>query len=345
MAGKLDALKQSFSAHADRSLGMGPGASSADVGGAIQIPERLVGLTKIKDAAEIAIERIAPDKNQPREHFDEEALGRLGESIMARGILQPLRVRWEEPRYVIVAGERRWRAAQLAGLKTVPCIIHQDSLTADEIMVLQLQENLLREDLKPLEQATGFRKLMEARGWSANKLSKELSIPVSTVTRALELLDLPPAVQDLVDTGALAPSTACEIGRLEDSEEKVKLAKAVAVEKLTKAAVIEQVREKKAEARTPSQSSKLSKAPSKQIAAPVCSNLVAAPGPGLEHQPPIDQPASHESASTARPVEIVVSNGRKVIVVGAPAGAGPEALLEILQLAVDKLKAEVAATV
>ncbi|MGE5756240.1 MAG: ParB/RepB/Spo0J family partition protein [Planctomycetaceae bacterium] len=249
MSSKLDDMKRQFSAHADRSLGIGghPAQQGGDAGGPMNLPEHLVGLVKSKDAAEIPVDRIVPDPDQPREHFDEEALMRLAKSIGARGVLQPLRVRWspETGRYVLIAGERRWRAAQRAGRASVPCVIHRGDVGAEELLALQLIENVLREDLQPIEQAKGYRKLMTAQGWSASRLGKELAIPTSTVTRALELLDLPPAVQDLVDTGALSPSAACEVGRLERPEDQVELAEKAVAERLTKSAVVEAVRARK----------------------------------------------------------------------------------------------------
>ena len=322
MAGKLDALKNQFTNHADRSLGMRSEVQSSDHQ-AISIPDHLVGLVKSKDTAEIQIDRIVPDENQPRGHFEVESLERLAESISAQGVLQPLLVRWDAElgRYVLIAGERRWRAAQFAGRTSVPCVIHREALSDAEILVLQLLENLQREDLKPIEQAAGYKKLMAVQGWSANRLSKELAIPVSTVTRALELLDLPPAVQDLVDTGALAPSTACEVGRLEDPEDKVELATQAVEEKLTKANVIEAVRARKAV--------KQSTTPGQQP---------------VQSKQPEDKGNTNTKAETAQ-VEIVLDSTHKIYITGMPVGAGPEVALEVLRRGMDKLKAEIASTV
>jgi ParB family chromosome partitioning protein len=243
---KLDELRRTLGANAADSLARGQ-APAAEQEQAIEMPERLRGLAKSRNAAEIALDRIVPDPDQPREAFDEDAIDRLAGSLGARGVLQPLRVRWseEKARYVLIAGERRWRAAARAGLTSVPCVIHEGSVDHHELLALQLIENCLREDLQPIEQARGFRKLMDAQGWSARELARELNLPPSTVARALELLDLPKPVQELVDRGALAPSAACEVGRLERPEEQVALAEQAVSERLTRDQVVAAVKSRK----------------------------------------------------------------------------------------------------
>jgi ParB family chromosome partitioning protein len=339
MAGKLDTLKHQFTGHADRSLGMTEAQPSGGVkpAPAISIPDHLVGLVRCKDAADIVIDRIVPDPNQPRTQFDGESLERLAESIRSQGILQPLRVRWSpaDGRYVLISGERRLRAARLANLSAVPCIVHHGDPSATEILVLQLLENLQRENLSPLEQAQCYKKLMDALGWSANRLGKELAIPVSTVTRALELLDLPPAVRDLVDAGALAPSTACEVGRLDDPEDTIALATRAAEENLTKARVVEAVRAKK------------------QAKAAAARAMRPEPGhadppnarPGANVNPARSTAQLPTKAADARivpeatgRVEIAIDQ-YTVSVAGVPDGAGPEMIVEILRRAVTKMEA------
>lgn len=256
---KLDELRRTLGGNAADSLAHGPAPAIAvdpDAG----MPERLKGLVKSKNTAEIPVDKIIHDPDQPREEFDEEALDRLAESLKDRGVLQPLRVRWDESmaRYVLIAGERRWRAAAKAGLPAVPCVIHEGPIGSGELLALQLIENLLREDLKPIEQARGYRRLMETNDWSANRLAKELHLPGSTVARALELLDLPAPVQDLVEQGTLPPATACEIGRLGDhrAEDQIELARQTAEERLTRAAVVEAVKAKKVGQPAPAKAAK-----------------------------------------------------------------------------------------
>ena len=128
-------------------------------------------MAKSKDAVEIPLDKIVPDPDQPREEFDPEALERLAESLKTRGQLQPIRVRWDEAqgKYVIICGERRWRAARMAGLATMSCVVSEGPIDAGELLALQLIENCLREDLRPIEQARAFKSLMDRNGWSGNQ--------------------------------------------------------------------------------------------------------------------------------------------------------------------------------
>jgi ParB family transcriptional regulator, chromosome partitioning protein len=111
--------------------------------------------------------RIDRDPDQSRKKFEPGALARLAESIRVLGQLQPIRVRWDEERslYIIVCGERRWRAARMAGATTMSCVIMDGPISSAELLSLQLVENLVREDLKPIEQAKAFRAAMDLNGW------------------------------------------------------------------------------------------------------------------------------------------------------------------------------------
>ena len=300
---KLDELIRTAGANADESMGRGivhgaggPSAPPA-VLAAPATPTRMQGLVKIKNAAEIPVEKIGPDPAQPREEFDEESLARLAESLKAKGQLQPIQVAWHEDwgRYVILCGERRWRAAQLAGLPSVACVIHERVPEPGELLVLQVIENCLREDLKPIEQAKAFRRLMEMNGWSARQVARELSLTQSFVARALALLDLPEAIQELVEEGTLPPATACEVGRLERREDQVEVAERVVIEKLTRDQVVAAVQAKN------------------------------------------DGRATPERAAKA---EVRLDDGHRVSVVGPNAGAGPEAVIEVLRRAIKRLQAE-----
>jgi ParB family chromosome partitioning protein len=205
-------------------LGARPGTfpPGMDPSQAVGRPARLEGVRGDRSSAWIAIDRIERDPDQPREEFDEESLARLAESLRTRGQLQPIRVRWDEGRgaYVVLAGERRWRAARMAGLAELQCVIHDGTPTADERLALQLVENALRDDLKPVEQARAYRKLMEARSWTMTELATELGVHQTSIGRALALLELPCTVQEQVEQGILAPSTAAEIAKIPDAEEQ-----------------------------------------------------------------------------------------------------------------------------
>jgi ParB family chromosome partitioning protein len=211
--------------------------------GPAQVPAQLQGVTKVKNVAQIPIEKIGPDSNQPREEFDQEALERLAESLKTRGQLQPIRVRWDEGRglYVILIGERRWRAARMAGLPTLSAVVVEGMMEPGELLAIQLVENCLREDLRPIEQARAFRALMDRNGWSARQLARELAIDHTGVARALALLELPGAIQEQVEQGSLAPATAYELSKVTDPEAQRDLAKRVVGEGLSRAEAVEAV--------------------------------------------------------------------------------------------------------
>ncbi len=255
---KLDELMKASRAVASESMGVprpAPmhGASPSPAG---QVPERLRGVVRSKNAADVPVDRIGPDPGQPREEFDPEALERLAESLKAKGQLQPIRVRWDEGRgaYVIICGERRWRAAQRAGLQTMSCVIVDGPIDAGELLALQMIENCVREDLQPIEQARAFRALIDRNGWSARQVARELGIVQSNVVRALALLDLPVAVQDQVEQGSLPPATAYEVSKLDDPEAQSEVAARVVAEGLSRAETVEAV--KKAAGRPRAVSSK-----------------------------------------------------------------------------------------
>lgn len=244
--GKLDELMRSSAGIAAESMGR-PLASPmgrASAPAAVLTPDRLQGVSRSKAAAEIPLAKIGPDPDQPREEFDPESLNRLAESLKSRGQLQPIRVRWDEGRglYVIVCGERRWRAAELGGLKTMSCVIMDGPVSAGELLMIQVVENALREDLRPIEQARAFRSLMDVNGWSTHQVARELAVDQSSVVRALALLELPPDVQARVEQGALKPATAYELSKVQDPGAQVELASRVVSEGLSRAETVEAVR-------------------------------------------------------------------------------------------------------
>jgi ParB family chromosome partitioning protein len=244
---KLDELMRASRGIASESMGRPPAAAAmhgASAPPAPAVPDRLRGVARSKDAAEIPIDKIDRDPGQPREEFEPEALARLAESIRVRGQLQPIRVRWDESRstYVIVCGERRWRAARMAGATTMSCVIMDGPISPAELLSLQLVENMVREDLRPVEQAKAFRAVMDLNGWSTHDIARELAVDQSSVVRALKLLDLPTAVQEQVEHGALPPATAYEVSKLDDPEEQATLAARVVAEGLSRAETVEAVR-------------------------------------------------------------------------------------------------------
>lgn len=152
----------------------------------------------------LPLREIEPDPEQPRKRFDDDALNQLADSITENGLLQPIAVRSKKvgPGYIIIAGERRWRAARLAGLDEVPVIIKD--VTDEQAAALALIENLQREDLDPIEVAEGCRQLIDKYGLTQESAAKKLGKSRSAVTNSLRLLALPEDVRRMVSGGKLS---------------------------------------------------------------------------------------------------------------------------------------------
>ena len=170
---------------------------------------------------EIPVDRIDASPSQPRRRFPAEDLEELAGSIRQHGVLQPLLVSEGEPgRYVLVAGERRWRAARLAGLATVPAVI-RERLDHDHSLELALVENLQRRDLTPLEEARAFEQLQTGHGLAQADIADRVGIDRSTVANALRLLRLPPEVQEWVEEGALSAGHARTLLAFADDAQRI----------------------------------------------------------------------------------------------------------------------------
>jgi len=154
--------------------------------------------------AEIPVDCLHPNPQQPRHHFDDAALAELASSIRRHGVLQPLLVSEDGPnRYLLITGERRWRAARIAGLRTVPAVIRERVEDAQQLE-LALVENLQRRDLTPLEEARAFDHLRTSLGLSQQEIADRVGMDRSTVANSLRLLKLPVDVQELVEHGDLS---------------------------------------------------------------------------------------------------------------------------------------------
>ena len=153
------------------------------------------------DLTRLPVREIEPDPDQPRKNFDEDAMAALAESIGENGLLQPIAVRAKKtgPGYVIIAGERRWRAARMAGLDEVPVLIKE--VTDEQAAARALIENLQREDLDPIEVAEGCKKLIERYGLTQEEAAKRLGKSRSAITNAMRLLNLPENVLELLKSG------------------------------------------------------------------------------------------------------------------------------------------------
>lgn len=196
----------------------------------IMIPERItnteqVGENNVSRETLLPIREIEPNKSQPRKRFDEDALHELAESIKQFGVIQPLIVQKRDKHYEIIAGERRWRASRLAGLKKIPVIIKD--YTPQEVLEIALIENIQREDLNPIEEAYAYQRLIKEYNLKQDELAERVSKSRATITNSMRLLKLEEKVQqmlidDLISSGharALLPledpgvqyETACKI--------------------------------------------------------------------------------------------------------------------------------------
>ena len=170
----------------------------------------------------LPLREIEPDPEQPRKRFDDDALNQLADSITENGLLQPIAVRPKKvgPGYIIIAGERRWRAARLAGLDEVPVVL-MDQGSANESLELALIENIQRHDLNPIEEAAAYARLMDEFHLTQEEVARKVGRQRSTVTNVLRLLALPSALQEDVARGRLTEGHARVLLRLKDQPERL----------------------------------------------------------------------------------------------------------------------------
>ncbi len=198
----------------DKKHGLGRGLSAL-LGDA---PKPIEGEAASGGIRTIAVAAIRPNPEQPRKHFDESALGELADSVAQHGVLQPILVRADGDGFLIIAGERRWRAAQRAQLHAIPAIVRDDS--AASLAELALIENIQRQDLNAIEEAEGYRALIESHGHGQDQVGKMVGKSRSHVANLLRLLDLPEVVRQMLMRGditmghARAIATAADPGSL-----------------------------------------------------------------------------------------------------------------------------------
>lgn len=181
--------------------------------------------------ASLPIASIVTNPDQPRKSFDETQLSELSDSIKQNGVLQPILVRKKGDKYEIVAGERRYQASKLAGLKEIPAIVRE--IDDAEVFQLALIENLQRSDLTPIEEARGYRQLLDTKGLTQEGLAKILSKSRSAIANTLRLMDLPQEVQDMMEEGQITAGHARAILAVPTEEGRIKLAQKVVAENLT----------------------------------------------------------------------------------------------------------------
>lgn len=183
-------------------------------------------------AVKLKLTQIEPNREQPRKHFDEEALADLAESIRLHGVIQPLLVRpMSDGSYQLVAGERRWRASRLAGLTEVPVVIRE--LSDTETMELALIENLQREDLNPIEEAEGLQVLIETYGMTQEEAAKSVGCSRPSITNALRLLKLPREVREMTREGKISAGHARALLAFQDEQKLIETAKLIEEKEIT----------------------------------------------------------------------------------------------------------------
>jgi ParB family chromosome partitioning protein len=184
-----------------------------------------------KDVLHLDISRISRDPKQPRQHFDAEGLEELAQSIREQGVLQPILVRRTGDAYTLIAGERRWRAAQRAGLHEIPALVKD--LGEAAAFAVALVENLQREDLTPLEEAEGYRRLIDEYGLTQEELAQRLGRERSTIANVLRLLKLPEEVRAELAVGTLSMGHARALLGLPETRAMLALAREVIAKKLS----------------------------------------------------------------------------------------------------------------
>lgn len=205
-----------------KGLGKGLGALFEDVN--IDSTEIEGSEANKEDINFIEIDEIAPNESQPRKTFNKEKLEELARSIKTHGVIQPIVVRKQGSHYEVVAGERRWRAARIAGLSEVPCIVRE--LTDEQNMLVAIIENVQREDLNPIEEARGIRAMIEDCELTQDEVAKAVSKSRPYITNVLRMLKLPDAVLDMVSAGKLSAGHARAILSAKE-EEQTEIAKHV----------------------------------------------------------------------------------------------------------------------
>ena len=179
----------------------------------------------------VDINDIAPNPAQSRKNFDEEKLKELADSIKSQGVIQPLVLTPTTGGYEIIAGERRWRAARIAGIKEVPCIVRE--LTEEQKSLLTIIENMQREDLDPIEEAEGLSKMAETYGLTHEQIAQSVSKSRADITNSLRLLKLPEAIRNMVSDGLITKGHARALLAVEDEGRQLQIAETIVAEDLS----------------------------------------------------------------------------------------------------------------
>jgi ParB family chromosome partitioning protein len=204
-----------------RKSGLGKGGGL----GALISTEKVLEINENKNPLELDINMVEPNREQPRKNFDKEKLDELASSVKEHGMISPIIVVKEKDYYKIVAGERRWRAARLAGLTKVPVVVKEyDELEAEQVALV---ENLQREDLNAIEEAEGYLRLIEKFGFTQEQLSQRIGKSRSAITNSMRILKLPAKVLELIQKGELSQGHARAILGAESESAMIALAEKV----------------------------------------------------------------------------------------------------------------------
>lgn len=217
--------------------GLGKGLDSLIPNKSVKTPENEVKKPDIKDESSksgeimVKINEVEPNRDQPRKEFDEDSLVELADSIKQFGILQPLLVQKKKDYYEIIAGERRWRAAKIAGIKEVPVIIKE--YTNQEIVEISLIENIQRENLNPIEEAMAYKRLLEKFNLKQDEVAERVSKSRTAVTNSMRLLKLSDRVQQMIIDDMISTGHARALLAIDDEEQQYMLANKIFDEKLS----------------------------------------------------------------------------------------------------------------
>ena len=210
--------------------GLGKGLDSL-IANKVEKPVVELSASKENGATFISVSKVEPNREQPRKKFDEDSLLELAESIKQYGVIQPLLVQQKNGYYEIIAGERRWRAAKLAGIKEIPVIIK--NLNEQEIMEISLIENIQREDLNPIEEAQAYKRLLTEFNLKQDEIAERVSKSRTAVTNAMRLLKLNEQVQQMLIDEMLTTGHARALLAIEDEEKQYEIAQKIFDEKLS----------------------------------------------------------------------------------------------------------------
>lgn len=216
---------------ASRGLGKGLDVMIPNIIGETKEKKQKTEVKEESPETTVAITKVEPNRKQPRKLFDEDKLQELADSIKQFGLLQPILVQDRKDHYEIIAGERRWRAARLAGLKEVPVIIKNYS--DQEIVEIALIENIQREDLNPIEEAQAYKRLLEEFNLKQDEVAERVSKSRAAVTNSIRLLKLGDRVQQMVIDDMISTGHARALLAVEDEEEQYNLAQKIFDEKLS----------------------------------------------------------------------------------------------------------------